>query len=167
MRLFSKDGERAVTNSAIEELATRLVDNGVGPGNKGTVVIRSGEKGCLVKSGSIPTTWMPPFYANHMLDSTDLSVSKLVDPTGAGNAFLGGYAVGYLRAGDALRAACFGAVAASVALEQIGMPERSKISDIELWNGVSVEARLQRYMSRGDVGSSTNGEISDTANLVE
>lgn len=128
----------------------KLVDNGVGLEDKGTVVIRAGERGCLVQSRDLSATWLPPFYRDEA-GSKELSVANIVDPTGAGNAFLGGYAVGYLRTNNALEAACYGAVAASVALEQIGMPERAEKGDTELWNGVSVKTRLQEYMSRVDV----------------
>ncbi|KAJ5272305.1 hypothetical protein N7478_007430 [Penicillium angulare] len=156
LRLFSRAEQTDLTITKIEELATKLVDNGVGPDNRGIVLIRAGEKGCLVQARYLPATWLPPFYRDELeAGSKELSVSKVVDPTGAGNAFLGGYAVGYLRTNDALRAACYGAVAASIALEQIGMPERVEKGDTELWNGVSVEARLQEYMSRKDVERST------------
>ena len=83
----------------------------------------------------------------------------MVDPTGAGNAFLGGYSIGYLQTGgDIEQAACYGSVAASFALEQVGMPKRID-GDEELWNGASVLDRLNEYRARqesvGTQGSSS------------
>lgn len=72
----------------------------------------------------------------------------MVDPTGAGNAFLGAYAVGYLETGSVIEAACYGSVGASFAIEQVGMPEKTLDGDEELWNGVNVLSRLREYTSR-------------------
>lgn len=49
-------------------------------------------------------------------------VPRIVDQTGAGNTFCGGFMVGWLRSGgDLLEAGCYGAVSASFALETIGV----------------------------------------------
>lgn len=53
---------------------------------------------------------------------------KVVDPTGAGNAFLGGYVAGWLREGHVGQALHCGAVAASFALEQSGLPRSADVS---------------------------------------
>lgn len=112
------------------------------------VVIRAGEHGSLVTAHDLPLTWVPPFYGSATKDE------KIVDPTGAGNAFLGAYAVGFLKTGDIVRAACYGSVGASFALEQVGMPEKGGDGDgEELWNGVSIFGRLEEYLSRGTVQS--------------
>ena len=84
----------------------------------------------------------------------------IVNPTGAGNAFLGGFAVRLLEIGDDLLAACYGTVASSFALEQVSAPLREPSStlvtngtkgDSELWNGSGVRRRLREYISRIDV----------------
>lgn len=66
----------------IEELTDRFLDEGA----KNTVVIRCGKLGCYAKQrkGTAVTEkgiWLPPFYQ---------SSEKVVDVTGAGNAFLVG-----------------------------------------------------------------------------
>ncbi len=45
-----------------------------------------------------------------------------VDPTGAGDAYAGGFLAGLLRTGDPLEAACYGTVSASFVVEGYGAP---------------------------------------------
>lgn len=143
---FEQSPVASFNRSEIEMLGSKFLASGVGPEGKGAVVIRAGENGCFVQSRDIASQWLPPFYTADMAEE---HASKVVDPTGAGNAFLGGYAIGYLqRRGNILEAACYGSVAASFALEQVGMPEKSNGRDEELWNGVSVGRRLHQYMAR-------------------
>lgn len=134
----------------IEALARRILESGVGPDGKGTVVVRAGENGSIVVARDIPPTWLPPFYTSGPAGEQH---SKIVDPTGAGNAFLGAYAVGYLRTGNAVEAACYGTVGGSFALEQVGMPELFSSEEGELWNGADVLGRLREY--RESVGLGT------------
>lgn len=88
--------------------------------------------------------WYPAYHTNS---------SKVIDPTGGGNAFLGGMAVGLAR-GRGLEAACrMGSVAASFAIEQVGMPIlESDEAGRELWNGDSVQGRLEDYEMRVGIG---------------
>jgi sugar/nucleoside kinase (ribokinase family) len=98
------------------------------------IFIRCAEHGCFVLSATPDeekTVWLPPF---HLSDS-----QSVVDPTGAGNAFLGGAAMGYLAHGDFFKAAAYGSVAASFAVETVGLP------DIQ---NCGVKARLEDYVSR-------------------
>jgi sugar/nucleoside kinase (ribokinase family) len=98
------------------------------------ILIRCAEHGCYVLSVTPEdenTAWLPPY---HLSDS-----QSVVDPTGAGNAFLGGAAMGYLEHGDFLQAAAYGSVAASFAVETIGLPDIHKCG---------VKARLEDYVSR-------------------
>lgn len=46
--------------------------------------------------------------------------TKLVDPTGAGDAFSGGYLAGLIETGDPVEAAVRGAVSASIIVETSG-----------------------------------------------
>lgn len=55
---------------------------------------------------------------------------KVVDPTGAGNAYGGGLCVGWHETGDARMAGCYGAVSASFLVRQFGLPKMS--TDIQL-----------------------------------
>ncbi|KAL8719548.1 MAG: hypothetical protein Q9225_003447 [Loekoesia sp. 1 TL-2023] len=111
------------------------------------LVVRLGEKGCCVAQ---PDRYLRlPAY--HEQDAA----SRVTDPTGGGNTFLGGFGIGILQSSEPSRAACFeqaacyGAVAASFAIEQVGTPilDRSP-SQGELWNGVKVESRLEEYRQR-------------------
>lgn len=139
--LYSSETQK----SEIETLALKVLSSGVGPDGNGVVVIRAGENGCLVQSRDIGPKWLPPFYVAAMQEE---QASGVVDPTGAGNAFLGAFSIGYLETGDVIEAAKYGSVAASFALEQVGMPRRSKEGQKELWNGASVRRRLDEYKAR-------------------
>lgn len=143
--LFSIPTADTSNKHVIEDLATKVLSHGVGPDGKGTVVIRAGEHGCLILAKDIPATWLPPFYP---FDSEGKQDGKVIDATGAGNAFLGAFAIGLLKTGDRMSAACYGAVGASFALEQVGMPMLGDYGqDDESWNGVHVLTRLQEYLS--------------------
>jgi sugar/nucleoside kinase (ribokinase family) len=149
--LFGIDANRdgQCERATIQELGYKCLLNGIGAFNKGTVVIRAGHEGCCVFSRKQQNfVWLPPYY---------LKSKKVVDPTGAGNAFLGGFAVGLMETGDDITAACYGMIASTFALEQTGLPvldsSRSVTADgittvLETWNGTSVRARLQEYVLR-------------------
>lgn len=140
--LFGDKPSPPLDKEKIEALALKFLDSGVGPDGKGTVIIRAGEHGCLICARHLSPFWSPPFYRYGPRGEHN---SKVVDPTGAGNAFLGAYAIGYLNTGNVIEAACYGSVAASFALEQVGMPEIGTDISEELWNGESVLSRLQEY----------------------
>jgi len=73
-----------------------------------TVIVTLGSKGAVVSAGgacySIPAC----------------KPSKLVDPTGAGDAFVGGFLAEYVNGENILRCACVGAAAASFVVEGVG-----------------------------------------------
>ena len=137
------DFQCAFNASRLEALAKRFVDRGVGPKEEGVVVVRAGEHGCLVGSRSIGSIWIPPFYDEEQV--LDIS-AKVVDTTRAGNA---GFAIGYLKTKKFVDGACYGSVAASFALEQIGAPILNcKEEGKEVWNDESVEERLKQFGER-------------------
>ena len=75
------------------------------------VSLRTGPGGSYVASQlSNRTDHIPAFKTN------------MVDPVGAGNAYCGGFLVGWLETGDLVQAGLFGTVAASFLVEQIGVP---------------------------------------------
>ena len=88
---------------------------------------------------------MPAYHTN---------AEKVIDPTGGGNAFLGGLAVCLARgiSSEGLsigeEAAAWGSVAASFAIEQVGIPKLETDGDKESWNGVEVAERLAEYKRR-------------------
>jgi len=84
--------------------------------------------------------WFPSFHQGEV---------SVVDPTGGGNTFLGGLAVALARGKTIEEACAWGNVAASFAIEQIGVPVLGRDGDgNETWNGVRVEARLVEYQVR-------------------
>ena len=148
LELFRIFGERPSTpfnRIQVEDLAKRFLDAGIGPEQTGSIIVRAGEHGSMVLAPDGVPCWIPPYYQDS---------SKVVDATGAGNAFLGAYAIGYLKTRDSYQAACYGSVAATFALEQIGIPCRTVLNGQELWNGVDVSERLKAYMARIIPGTS-------------
>lgn len=158
----------------IASLAAKLVTAGIGANGTGAVVVRCGKMGCLVSSRKRMSVWLPAYYqpegegTNRNSDEGndpkngnrskssgngprakegDKTHPKVVDPTGGGNAFIGGLAIGLVRnSGNFVLAAAMGTIAASFAIEQIGIPTLSKKEPgKELWNGVDVQGRLEEY----------------------
>lgn len=79
---------------------------------------------------------------------------KIIDPTGAGNAFMGGYCFGLLKIEHIPdmnvlleRAAVYGSVAASFVVEQVGAPVLTlpQGEEAETWNGELPFDRLSSY----------------------
>lgn len=86
--------------------------------------------------------WIPAYWTKEHAD-------KVVDPTGGGNTFLGGLAVALARGKSMEEAACWGSVAASFAIQQVGVPELGKDEeDGETWNGARVGDRLADLKER-------------------
>jgi len=73
------------------------------------VVIKLGERGSLVLDANRKTLWHVPAYP-----------AQVKDLTGAGDAFCGGFLVGYVESGDPVRAAMYGTVSASFVIESRG-----------------------------------------------
>lgn len=132
----------AFSKSIIETFANRFFLSGIGQDRRGCAVIRAGEHGALTLSSSTGPEWLPPFYSN--------SSPKVVDPTGAGNTFLGAFCATLQETGDLREASICGTVAASYALEQFGLPRFSPVSSDseEKWNGSSVSARIDEFRKR-------------------
>lgn len=152
-----------------ERLARKLATSRRMGGERGcgAVIVRCGVLGCFAVWQHPPCTntpgvieisslWMPAYH--------DQTPEKVVDPTGAGNAFMGGLGAGLVRSFGAgsgengglgadkermVKAIAHAQVAASFAIEQVGMPELSVGEDgVERWNGVLVGERLRGYLSR-------------------
>lgn len=89
---------------AADECAERL-RNAVG--EKTQVVVRAGRQGAYAAGHG----WVPAYH------------EQVTDVTGAGNAFCGGFCVGWtLSGGDPIEACLYGAVSASFTVEQVGLP---------------------------------------------
>lgn len=138
--LFENQALTEYNASKIESLGQQFVDSSLNPGSGLTVIIRAGEHGAVIMGHTQRPVWFPPYYENHS--------QKVVDATGAGNTFLGGYIAGLQLTGDHLKAMCYGAVAASFALEQFGLPS-IKLATVGVFcNDSSVADRLDEYKKR-------------------
>jgi sugar/nucleoside kinase (ribokinase family) len=73
------------------------------------VVIKRGALGQMVYDARAKRRWEIPAYP-----------ARLADPTGAGDAFCGGYLAGFHKTGDPLEAALYGNVSASLKVEGSG-----------------------------------------------
>lgn len=138
------NGVENVDYRLIESLCDTWMQSGIGEDRDGGIVARCGKDGCLVVRGN-ERKWMPPYHQ---------SAAKVVDPTGGGNGFLGGLAVGLVRGGAANamgnleEAAIWGSISASLAIEQVGMPVLDADGQEETWNGVKVDERVAEFKER-------------------
>ena len=154
--LFKKEdqGDGSIAQKDLQQYCKTLLEQGFGP-KPSAVVVRMGEDGCFVASHTrnlaLPAYFTP--LKNMKQEDRDSWVNKVVDPTGGGNAFLGGYCVGLLMEGwrdlgpgltPFEGAALTGSIAASFAIEQFGMPKLTYHEGRELWNG-------ERSLDRLDV----------------
>lgn len=73
------------------------------------VVIKRGEGGQYLYDAAARTRWEIPAYPSHV-----------VDPSGAGDAFCGGFLAGYRRTYNPLQAGLYGNISASLVVEGVG-----------------------------------------------
>ena len=73
------------------------------------VVIKCGERGQMLYDSATRNRWEIPAYP-----------AKVVDPTGAGDAFCGGFLAGYRKTFDPLEAVLYGNISASLVIEGQG-----------------------------------------------
>lgn len=105
------------------------------------------DEGAFIREEEVPIDpgiekWLPPYFTSDQTES-------VVDPTGGGNGFLGGMAVGLARGRGVVEASAWGSVAASFMIEQVGVPVLGvRHNGEETWNGTSVEGRLVEYLKR-------------------
>ncbi|KAF2807006.1 Ribokinase-like protein [Mytilinidion resinicola] len=138
--LFTPEPPKSFRPAELQSYAQTFLEASIGHSGQGCIVIRAGEYGCLTMSRSESAVWLPPFY--------ELNAPQVIDPTGAGNAFLGGFAFGLQRTKTLAEAAAYGNVAATFALEQIGLPRRESNGNEETWNDYTTITRLDEYKSR-------------------
>lgn len=150
------------------EMADLIMRSGIGMDRSGALVVREGKDGVTIYTNR----WSVHLPAYH----TAASSNMVKDPTGGGNAYLGGLAMGLNRkvepktelfdellegtlvalqkfgssASTLLYAGIYASVAASYVIEQAGMPSLSVSADggEGLWNGESVASRLGKYIAR-------------------
>ncbi|CAL9730574.1 protein Mak32p [Monosporozyma unispora] len=82
----------------------------------------------------------------HMPAYHTFTPQKVVDPTGGGNSFLGGFAMGYILShGDLKYASICGNVVSGCIIEQIGIPQWDATK--KTWNGHTFKERFDYYIS--------------------
>ncbi|KAL8949158.1 MAG: hypothetical protein Q9222_004707 [Ikaeria aurantiellina] len=138
--LFVRETSHMFQPDKLQTYAQHFLDSGVGPLGRGCVVIRAAEHGCLISSRTEACTWLPAFYAPN--------ASQVIDTTGAGNTFFGGFSLGLQASAGLVEAAVYGNVAASFAMEQIGLPSRALYGEKEMWNDSDVLSRLEECRAR-------------------
>lgn len=136
----------------------------LGFGNKpSAVAVRIGDQGCYIATLQ-RHSWMPAYHEfpdqldqvtrEERTQSQSKGPHKVVDPTGASHAFLGGFCIGLLTdphprgLTEFEVAGIYGSVAASFAIEQVGMPKvsyHSQTSKGESWNDEAVRDRLSNF----------------------
>lgn len=73
-------------SKALDYLADRFLQAGIGKSNKGCIAIRAGKRGALVARHDTPHWLIPAYWQSQ-------DHSRVRDVTGAGNAFCGGFCV--------------------------------------------------------------------------
>ena len=73
------------------------------------IVVKRGALGQMLYDAVSKKHWEIPAYP-----------ARLEDPTGAGDAFCGGFSAGYLKTFDPMQAVLYGSVSASLAIEGSG-----------------------------------------------
>ncbi|KAG0638093.1 Ribokinase-like protein [Tuber brumale] len=133
--------------NTIKSLVGKIAAAGIGERGSGAIIVRAGKLGCLVGCRKHAPIWLPAYYPPTEVGGNN---PKVVDPTGGGNAFIGGMGISIARNGSAkfVLAAAMGIVAASFAIEQVGMPKLEMVDGEERWNGVSVRERMEEYRER-------------------
>lgn len=133
-----------ITRKSVEVAAARFLELGEDNTGPKCVIIRSGALGAYVATKADGGQWVDAFW------TTEDSV-KVVDVTGAGNGFLGGFAAGLLLAdGDLYEATLYAAVSASFIIEQRGLPTLRMASEkgIEEWNNDLPQRRVDALRQR-------------------
>lgn len=97
-------------------LVRRLLADGAN-----VVALRLGEAGSLVGRRGL----------DELVHIPVVPVKQVVDVTGAGNTYCGAFLVGWHQTHDPRTAGCYGAVAASFTVEQVGVLDTSIIPDFE------------------------------------
>ncbi|EAW07558.1 ribokinase family protein [Aspergillus clavatus NRRL 1] len=158
-------------NDAGRDVVATILQSGIGPKGEGHLVIRAGKDGSYTFSRK-QRIWFPAYHQPSISEAT-----AVVDPTGAGNSFLGALAQGLISAGrdpgiviDSVFSECeawqsatrksgmhdnmpmaliCATVAAGYVVEQIGVPRMTRSSDgRELWNGTEFTERVRLYTQK-------------------
>ncbi|KAK5192176.1 hypothetical protein LTR92_008123 [Exophiala xenobiotica] len=151
--LFTGSSEQFSRLAMVEKL---LGQRGLKPLST-ALVVREGAQGCTMYRGS-RSLHLPAYHQ---------SAERVIDPTGGGNTFLGALAIamtgtvspsgtdvverqvpdGFTQQKPLLFALVHATVAASYAIEQVGMPVLAT-SGTDAWNGEPYQERFMSYLHR-------------------
>lgn len=159
MMLFEPRLEARKLMTTLRDCCNKLLALGFG-NRPSAVVVRAGKEGCYVATLQ-RHTMMPAYHKcvpDHLTyEERSAMPSRVVDPAGAADAFLGGFCIGLLNDPHPLGltefevGAIYGSVAASFAIEQFGLPRveyDSQPSKKERWNNEAVRNRLSEFEQR-------------------
>ncbi len=117
--IVSPNLHEAQTMTSLEDevaIVRRLLADGAA-----VAALRMGELGSLVARRGDSCAWHIPARP----------VRKVIDQTGAGNSYCGGFVVGWRREKDIAAAGCYGAAAASFTLEHVGCAQLPADTDMQ------------------------------------
>lgn len=103
----------------------------------GGIALRCGELGVYILTRNL-SIMLPAYHQDQ---------SKVIDVTGGGNSFCGAFLTALCLSDDWLIAGVMGNLASGCVIETLGMPKLLN----EVWNGNSVEDRLQNYMKSNEL----------------
>ncbi|AET37585.1 Mak32p Ecym_1351 [Eremothecium cymbalariae DBVPG len=110
--------------------------------NENAMILRCGKHGSLSLSPKNDNKQLRSIL--HFPAYHTKTPNKVLDPTGGGNSYLGGFALGYvLSKGDLCIAQILGNVAAGCIVETVGVPKMV----CKRWNGLSFRDRLHHYLT--------------------
>jgi sugar/nucleoside kinase (ribokinase family) len=102
------------------------------------ILIRCGANGCYVHTIDNYKFSVPAYHIDQ---------AKVIDVTGGGNSFCGGFVTGFLLTkGDWIIGAIMGSLVSGCIIERLGMP--IKEVGCEKWNGQTMTQRLAEFLSR-------------------
>lgn len=111
--------------------------------DKNVCVLRCGKLGSLTLTSRNLATGKRSIY--HHPAYHENSPDKVIDPTGGGNSFLGGFCLAYTATQDLKIANICGNIAAGCIIEQIGVPKFDH--QTREWNGQTFRQRLDTYLA--------------------
>lgn len=122
------------TESECEDIALKFLPY-MSKTSKSAIVLRCGEMGSLLYSHK-GKKWFAPYHIDQ---------SKVVDPTGCGNTFVGGLSTALaLTDGNLIMACICGTLASGASIEQHGPP---RLGDADTWNGTTMQKRAEIYLN--------------------
>lgn len=102
-------------------------------------LIRCGARGCFIRTKSISQV-VPAYHDDQ---------NSVIDPTGGGNLFCGGFMVGYLFSKkDWIVGAVCGNLVSGCIIEKLGPPGVTYEENTESWNGKSMSERFLEYKAK-------------------